>query len=1851
MERMKRVVSLMLCIVMVFGLLPMTVFATDVDTDAEIFEEEIAVEAPAVGNENPVDPETIIFEEEIEYVEEAPVIENEEPVAPVITEDSETFEADEEIEVGEDAPDLGNANPVNPIADGDIRDQVTIVEYSNRFEKVNSVTAGNRYIITNTGSTSYNSSSASGYALSAGTDSTSASVTVNRTGSYNNYTYYIENSNENIVWIAGSGLTFQNAATSTYLSANSSNNEVSFVESGAKNWTYSSSRLYYNVTTSNNWGSTTTPYYLRYNNSNWSVSRSSSNVYFYQQNKTSTVYKVSVTNPEITMVNGNTAQIDASLTKGNETISGLTYAVVSGSDVVSVNGSTITAKAAGTAKILVSYTVNGKTIGKFVDVTVLEPGYYVEITEDGKVVTDVITVKGVKANDLLDLGAQVTEAKQDGTITTLTSLPAGAKLEWVIPAEYQNIATVNENGVVTFKGVDGKFYVQVNMSINDEDAASDEVEISATTSLYTVPSDGATDFPQYPNEGAIRYDKTAMAVGNFSSTGIAKMELSMTGVPYTTGSEIDVVIMLDMTGSMNDDAMDAAEASAKAFADQIIKNKDDSFNKNRISVQIFNKNGVTSLWELQAVTSENYNELTTAIESASTKQASGGTPYSTALKGCYEILYAAKSDGIGNDRKQFCVFVSDGAPSSVTYITNATTPTNTTTISFTRGGKTYTQTVPDYTTGTSDTTFESANNNYHEYWSQLMLNNGVGLYGVYTAAAAGGSGSTDVTTGTRVMGKVAGDSSKVYTISDYTDTSALTGVFSNIAQSILQAATDVTVEDKITPEYTMIFGIPTGHKTITGDDIGGQEFYIEFLKYALDKEDHQRTDDVTSMAKLYLGVNNGKYYAASNATGTTAYASPVFEQKTLGDKGTLYYWTTDASKGDTGVSVTVGTTTYYFVSYGLESGWNMTSGAYAAGNVDEHNMSNDLIIATPYFVYNANTKMLYWTVEKLDDAEYVLNYFLYLNDSATEVGYPDEKPAGTYPTNDHAYITYTNFLEHDCRQEFPKPQMTWNGAQASYVFYLVNAKGEPINRSGQKVDFANATFVTDVFTEAVVWNKEANDGEAKLDVDWLAQNKLPEDYMIYDPAARYELHVYEDETGKSIESWFHITSGGNETIAQSLNDRLGLNVDASDVSDQTTLVYNTKADRNKKSEAGYYASKSGIAALNGKDVTVISSGFDFSNTTVAFAVVWQPKLVADTVVVDFGLDVLIDVVENDMLQNKVDGIGLSTADFEKDNVLMYTGIADTSKFGTAPLNLAGNIISRENEKQIRFSQRDMMFNAPVTFYYQSQVGFYENSAHKTGYMYSSVTVIPATTIYYEDSFVTLKSYTWENNGWSEVANAAGEDYYVWSQVGETINNAVQEQDRPGADMFGAGLDADNIYGYDKAYDNCTEYSLGSAMKATVNYDNYGTASFSFYGTGFDVVSLASSNTGMITVDVTGVNVDYSGKFAVDTYYGYAYDDCYVVYEYDERIAEWIRVAVYEKTEESTEKYKDYIATKAPANPKHNDIYVVEQKDYFVKPDADTTMYQVPVMKVKDLPYGQYNVTIEIVYEPGFDHNNPSTANGEYEFYLDAIRIYDPTGNLNTDANNAYEKDGERAPSYQEIRNNLIEAVSFDRSNSDKVNGFMFIDGRDQISIADLTDYANYGPNNEVYLKEGQSIAFMIDAPDKANLQLKNVHFGAKSADGSEVTYSVANIFNDEFENKKTFTLKTSTDMYYDLTEWVGAARVIVITNESESVLSLTNLKYTYGERDSQIFARTTEVVEEVVEAYAYMTAADAEMTLRALNAPAEEETEPTVPETEPEVTEPETTQPGSNSGSSSEAGSVVKTIISLIGKLLGKIFG
>lgn len=99
----------------------------------------------------------------------------------------------------------------------------------------------------------------------------------------------------------------------------------------------------------------------------------------------------------------------------------------------------------------------------------------------------------------------------------------------------------------------------------------------------------------------------------------------------------------------------------------------------------------------------------------------------------------------------------------------------------------------------------------------------------------------------------------------------------------------------------------------------------------------------------------------------------------------------------------------------------------------------------------------------------------------------------------------------------------------------------------------------------------------------------------------------------------------------------------------------------------------------------------------------------------------------------------------------------------------------------------------------------------------------------------------------------------------------------------------------------------------------------------------------------------------------------------------------------------------------------------------------------------------------------------------------------------------------------------------------------------LTDYTNYGPNNEVYLSKGQAIAFTIS--DMSNVD--TIQIGAKAPSGN-TTMQIKVNGNDV----QTQELTTASDMYYKL-DSVTANETVVITNTGDNLLSLTTLKVTY----------------------------------------------------------------------------------------------
>lgn len=384
-----------------------------------------------------------------------------------------------------------------------------------------------------------------------------------------------------------------------------------------------------------------------------------------------------------------------------------------------------------------------------------------------------------------------------------------------------------------------------------------------------------------------------------------------------------------------------------------------------------------------------------------------------------------------------------------------------------------------------------------------------------------------------------------------------------------------------------------------------------------------------------------------------------------------------------------------------------------------------------------------------------------------------------------------------------------------------------------------------------------------------------------------------------------------------------------------------------------------------------------------------------------------------------------------------------------------------------------------------------------------ITIIPATTVYYEDTFSDFIRF--EGSGCS------------WTTDGTTVS---KEQS---ADRIAHG---GNVYGYDQAYDTMSKFSLGSAHKVTVSGSNYATAKFSFYGTGFDVISATTNTSGTIVVSVTGAN-GYSKNYLVDTYYGYTYDSA---------TGKW-----------------------TPA------------------PDAAKALWQIPVMKVANLDYGKYDVTITVAYADFFSHGQ--NGGGSYDFWLDAVRIYDPAGAVAGAAGGAqenyekaYKADGECWPTYMELRDMIIRGNSFTADST--ANGMIFIDG--QTGNVSMADYTSYGPNNELYLAKGQAVAFKLNAAGNvADIQiaLKAIQAGIK-AHAVITTTDGAKLFDGD--------IATATDMYRSILAANG--KTVVITNTGDGILSITNLKATY--REKPVATDTLSLTMDEKSALAALSAVD-----------------------------------------------------------------
>lgn len=370
----------------------------------------------------------------------------------------------------------------------------------------------------------------------------------------------------------------------------------------------------------------------------------------------------------------------------------------------------------------------------------------------------------------------------------------------------------------------------------------------------------------------------------------------------------------------------------------------------------------------------------------------------------------------------------------------------------------------------------------------------------------------------------------------------------------------------------------------------------------------------------------------------------------------------------------------------------------------------------------------------------------------------------------------------------------------------------------------------------------------------------------------------------------------------------------------------------------------------------------------------------------------------------------------------------------------------------------------------------------------TLTIIPASNVYYEDS---LAAFT-DGSG-----AASGADWSIVGTATDEQKSATQALEQ---------LGSSGIYGKDDAYNSSSMLSMGTAHKVTVtanmaaNWEGdttsaWPTAQFTFKGTGFDIISLTDNTSGAITVNVyrgTDLTQKPCKRFAVDNYYGYKLN----------ADGSWTTVS-------STD---------------------------------SNALYQIPVIKVDELTYGEYTVVISVFYNGLFDQ----TGNSKYNFWLDAVRIYDPMGEYA-----GYTQDNEGYPQYIKLHDEVVKGKATPDGETAKT---LFIDGAEN---ANIQQYASYGPNNEVYLMKGQAITFKIPANDR----IASIQIGAKAPNGN-TTMTVTGTKDTVLA---TEALSTATEMYYKINVDVSTAdqTVVIANKDGTGILSLTNLKITYETKPAE----------------------------------------------------------------------------------------
>lgn len=789
-----------------------------------------------------------------------------------------------------------------------------------------------------------------------------------------------------------------------------------------------------------------------------------------------------------------------------------------------------------------------KTVTDSVSITVGED--QVDIKKGDRIITDVLQRRyGVSMASTEVLSALI---DVNGTVESV---------EW--DSSNTGVATISKgngnDGNIRFTGSEG--YTYITMTVRGKDASGNPFTYVRGVTYFATPDSKAAstnDYPEYPNEGSIAVDKYAESV-DFATTGVARVNLEIDGIPATKPQ--DVVFVVDMSSSMTGGVdgkkrVEVVNESLREIIDVLLgDNTDGTASQNRVAVVAFNNydyykiNSDNTVSDYSPGTentggynhSGGKNPVISGLVGVDQKDSlkdnilngcvadncSSGTNYDLGLQEAYNILAEAKSSP-GYDRDQTVIFMSDGAPYQYNYFRGFSGSDGSGKglgwMAWLNGNESY----RDIDSLLGDNTYAQKyfNTDGKNYWAEAIKSE---------------------TTGNKVIDPYNGASGSQYV--RYVD-----GLGAKIFSVgfCLAADGEVTLEQE---KHTLTEVAGAGSRTFFANDSNelGNVFAIignELIPAATETTVEDRIgaaydiqySDTVKVGENAIDLKQSKYI------GEAPYME-VFTTNLADDRSVLsgtkksvekVTFTTDASGKITGATSTA-----------------LSGDIYSGGKVN-----------AKYFTLDTETEIITWNAGTiLGSKRYSLSYYVSLN-GATD----GTCEAGSYATNKSAIISYKNYLGNTCSMDFPVPYMAWKAANITYEFYLVNDKGQPVNKDGAVVNFdQRSTFYTETYT--VLLNSE-NEANAQL----LAKDKLPVGYKLFNEDTAY---------------YVSIGSGSNTSSSY-----------ISDNSTQTTFVYRPTGAEYDESDFTY----------DGRNYNLKVNGLaDYSNTYVAFAVVRIPEFVERSV--------------------------------------------------------------------------------------------------------------------------------------------------------------------------------------------------------------------------------------------------------------------------------------------------------------------------------------------------------------------------------------------------------------------------------------------------------------------------------------------------------------------------------------------------------------------------------------------------------------------------------------------------------------